>query len=89
MKHLRPITAAKQQGITLVALIFLLLILSIFSAALFFSTTGWGHVGYYGYHRPGSSFYWGGPTMHYGSSSVRNGSINGARHIGGGPGRGK
>lgn len=89
MKPWHSGNAKKQQGITVVALIFLLLIIGIFSSALFFSTSGWGYVGYHGYHRPASFFYWGGPTMHYGSSSIRNGSINGARHLGGGPGRGK
>ena len=79
----------KQRGVTLVALVFLLLVIGMFALAFYYSSKGWGYVGYYGYHQPYSSFYWGSPRTHYQSPSIRNGSINGSRHVGGGPGRGK
>ncbi len=44
---------------------------------------GWGYMGYRGYHYGPSWLYWGGPRYHYGGN-VKNGSLGGRSHRGGG-----
>ena len=48
-----------------------------------FGSRGWGYMGYRGYSYGPSWWYWGGPRYHYGGS-VRNGSLGGRSHRGGG-----
>ncbi|MCG8553757.1 MAG: hypothetical protein MJD61_00490 [Proteobacteria bacterium] len=50
-------------------------------------SSGWGYPGY-GYRPYGSFMYWGGPT-YYHDPSVRQGSLGGPSHRGGGPRSGK
>ncbi len=52
------------------------------------AASGYGHMGYYGYHRGPSFFYWGGPSTYY-DRSIRSGSVSGSTVRGGGPGSGK
>jgi len=53
------------------------------------SGRGYGYMGYHGYHRGPSFWYFGGPSIYSGKRSVRGGSVNGPRVRGGGPGSGK
>ncbi len=66
------------------AIILGLIYLALFSLA----SNGYGYMGYNGYHRGSSFWYWGGPTT-YTEPSNRGGSVNGTDRIGGGPGSGK
>jgi hypothetical protein len=59
------------------------IIAMVYFALFAFSSRGYGYPGYYGYHRPGSFFYWGGPRYHYPSQSVRDGSLGGPGRTGG------
>jgi hypothetical protein len=52
------------------------------------ASNGYGYMGYHGYHRGPSFWYWGQTTI-YTEPSNRSGSINGTHRIGGGPGSGK
>lgn len=52
------------------------------------ATFGYGYMGYYGYHRGPSFWYFGGPSTYY-EKSNRSGSVSGPSHRGGGPGSGK
>lgn len=64
-------------------------ILGLFYAALFsFASRGYGYMGYYGYHRGPSFWYWGGPSTYYDRNN-RSGSISGPSTRGGGPASGK
>lgn len=54
----------------------------------FFANSGYGYMGYYGYHRGSSSWHMGGSPVYY-DRSIRNGSISGANVRGGGFGSGK
>jgi hypothetical protein len=49
---------------------------------------GYGYMGYHGYHRGPSFWYFGGPTTYY-DRNVRGGSLSGSDFRGGGPGVGK
>lgn len=53
-----------------------------------YASAGYGYMGYYGYHRGPSFWYWGGPHTYY-DRNVRGGSVSGAGVRGGGPGSGK
>ena len=52
------------------------------------ASRGYGYMGYYGYHRGPSFWYWGGPNTYYDRNN-RSGSVNGPSVRGGGPGSGK
>jgi len=52
------------------------------------ASNGYGYMGYYGYHRGPSFWYWGGPSTYH-DRNVRNGSVSGSGIRGGGPGSGK
>ncbi len=60
----------------------------IFIVTLFYSLRGWGYMGYNGYYRGPSFFYWGGPTVYH-EKSQRDGSISGPGQRGGGMSGGK
>lgn len=65
------------------------IILGIFYFALMSAASnGYGYMGYYGYYRGPSFWYFGGPTTYY-DRNVRSGSVSGAGVRGGGPGSGK
>ncbi len=49
---------------------------------------GYGYMGYGGYRRAPSSWYWGGPDVYHGPSA-RGGSLGGPGHRGGGLAGGK
>lgn len=49
---------------------------------------GYGYMGYHGYHRGPSFFYWGGPSVYH-DPYVRNGSVGNSGRRGGGFGSGK
>lgn len=74
----------RQSGsVTLVVLLAL-----VFLIILTFSLNGWGYMGYYGYHRGPSLWYWGGPKVYH-NPSLRSGSIGGPNVRGGGFSGGK
>lgn len=52
------------------------------------AANGYGYMGYNGYHRGPSFFYWGGPSTYY-DRNARSGSVSGPSVRGGGPGSGK
>ncbi len=52
------------------------------------ASNGYGYMGYRGYHRGPSFWYFGGPSMYY-DRNVRRGSVSGSRFRGGGPASGK
>lgn len=52
------------------------------------ASNGYGYMGYYGYHRGPSFWYFGGPSTYY-DRNVRSGSVSGSSVRGGGPGSGK
>lgn len=60
----------------------------IYFSLLSAAANGYGYMGYYGYHRGPSFFYWGGPSTYY-DRNVRSGSVSGSGVRGGGPGSGK
>lgn len=49
-----------------------------------FGRSGWGYMGYRGYHYGPSFFYFGGPRYYYGPSSFRHGSPVRRSYRGGG-----
>jgi hypothetical protein len=62
----------------------LLVVLSFVYLLLFYwGSSGWGYMGYRGYHYGPSWWYWGGPRYHYGGN-VKHGSVKGRSHRGGG-----
>ncbi len=52
------------------------------------ASRGYGYMGYGGYHRGPSAWYWGGPDI-YRDPSARTGSLGGPGHRGGGLAGGK
>lgn len=69
-----------------------ILFLSLFLGIIYFSlirmaSNGYGYMGYYGYHRGPSFWYWGGPSIYH-NRDLRNTSTTGGIR-GGGPGSGK
>ncbi len=60
----------------------------IYVALMSTAANGYGYMGYYGYHRGPSFWYFGGPSTYY-DRNIRQGSISGSRVRGGGPGSGK
>lgn len=60
----------------------------VFVVAFMLSARSWGYMGYYGYHHGPSFFYFGGARLHH-SPSLRDGSISGSGHRGGGLSGGK
>ena len=75
----------KHRHAMLIAAIFLgVTYLSLHYAA----ANGYGYMGYHGYHRGPSFWYFGGPNVYY-DRNVRGGSVSGPRSRGGGPGMGK
>ena len=56
-----------------------ILLIALFAVA----RTGYGYMGYRGYHHGPSWWYWGGPSYHYGKN-VRHGSVKSRSHRGGG-----
>lgn len=52
------------------------------------ASNGYGYVGYNGYQRGASFWYFDGPTI-YTERSNRSGSVHGTKRIGGGPESGK
>ncbi|MBT4921569.1 MAG: hypothetical protein HON23_00975 [Rickettsiales bacterium] len=72
------------KAIILSALALMLIYFALFPRA----ASGYGYMGYYGYHRGPSFFYFGGASTYYGRS-IRGGSVSGSRVRGGGPGSGK
>jgi hypothetical protein len=60
----------------------------IYFALMSAAANGYGYMGYYGYHRGPSFWYWGGPSTYY-DRDVRSGSVSGSSVRGGGPGSGK
>lgn len=68
--------------------IFVVILVVVFVITLLFSLRGWGYMGYGGYHRGPSFWYWGGPTVYH-DRSVRNGSYGSTGHRGGGISGGK
>jgi hypothetical protein len=64
------------------------LLIVVFLATLLFSLRGWGYMGYYGYNRGPSFWYWGGPKVYH-NPSLRNGSTGGPNNRGGGFAGGK
>ena len=76
-----------QKGITSLMLIGILAITYLFLC--FISSRGWGYMGYRGYSRGPSFWYFGGPRYYYGRN-IRHGSIyRGRTYRGGGPRSGK
>lgn len=71
----------QQSGSIVIGAIVILALM--YLGAFFFAMRGWGYQGYYGYRRGPSFFYWGGPTTYHGPS-VRQGSLGGPSHRGGG-----
>jgi hypothetical protein len=67
----------------------LLVLVCCFGAAFYLSASGWGYIGYYGFHSGPSMFYRGGPKYVHTSKSVREGSVGGPGHRGGGARGGK
>ncbi len=67
----------------------ILILVCCFGAAFYLSAQGWGHMGYYGYNSGPSMFYRGGPKYVNNSKSVREGSVGGVGHRGGGARGGK
>ena len=69
------------------------LIISVILGIIYFAlmsaaSNGYGYMGYHGYHRGPSFWYWGGPSTYY-NRNVRGGSVSGSSVRGGGPGSGK
>jgi hypothetical protein len=60
----------------------------IYLALLPLASNGYGYMGYNGYYRGPSFWYWGGPTTYH-EPSNRGGSVSGTDQLGGGPGSGK
>ena len=52
------------------------------------AANGYGYMGYHGYNRGPSFWYWGGPSTYY-DRNARSGSVSGPSVRGGGPGSGK
>lgn len=52
------------------------------------ASNGYGYMGYHGYHRGPSFWYWGDADIYY-DRNARNGSVSGPNSRGGGPGSGK
>lgn len=75
----------KQSGSAFVGILIGLAVLYFF--VLMFSMSGWGYIGYGGYHHS-PSWYWGGPKTYHGRS-VRDGSVSGPSSRGGGYSSGK
>ena len=69
-----------QRGIVYIGLIVVLVLVYFFLFSL--ARGGWGYMGYRGYGYGPSWWYWGGPSYHYGD--LRDGSIGGRSHRGGG-----
>lgn len=69
-------------------LITVVLLAVIFLTLMAVASNGYGYVGYYGYHRGPSFFYWGGPSIYHDRNN-RGGSAGGPSLRGGGPGSGK
>ncbi len=61
----------------------------IYVAMLFPASKGYGYLGYYGYHRSPSFFYFGGPRVYHARPSVREGSLGGPGQTGRGLTAGK
>jgi hypothetical protein len=76
-----------QTGKAVIGLLIALVVL--FSTAFYASAAGWGYVGYGGYYGSASWFYIGGPRYVYHDKSVREGSVGGTGHRGGGVRGGK
>lgn len=71
----------------------IILIISIILGVIYFSlmslaSNGYGYMGYYGYHRGPSFWYFEGPSTYY-ERDVRTGSVSGSKVRGRGPGSGK
>lgn len=60
----------------------------IYISLMYPAANGHGYMGYYGYHRGPSFWYWGGPSVYY-DRDIRRGSLSGTSFRGGGPGGGK
>ncbi|PMM11202.1 hypothetical protein BCT62_01860 [Vibrio splendidus] len=60
----------------------------IYLALLPSANSGYGYMGYNGYHSGASFWYWGGPSTYY-DRDIRSGSVSGSSVRGGGPGSGK
>ena len=80
------ITGEKTKKNRTIVLVVILVIL--FLWALFYSSRGWGYMGYNGYHHGPSFFYMGGPSVYH-QPSNRDGSVSGSGHRGGGFSGGK
>lgn len=52
------------------------------------ASNGYGYMGYGGYYRGPSFWYWDGPEVYH-DRSTRSGSVSGTSRLGGGPGSGK
>lgn len=71
----------KQSGFGMIVVIAILAIL--FIVMLSAGARGYGYPGYGGYYHSPSFFYWGGPS-YYSGYNVRDGSVGGPGHRGGG-----
>jgi hypothetical protein len=76
----------KQSGSALIGLIVSMAV--VYFLLLMISMRGWGYIGYGGYNRGPSFWYWGGPNIHH-SPSTRDGSLGGPNNRGGGYSGGK
>ena len=76
----------QQSGNAFIGLIIVMAV--VYFGILMISMRGWGYMGYGGYYRSPSFWYWGGPSIHR-SSSIRHGSLGGPNNRGGGYSRGK
>ena len=74
-----------QKGFILIGMS--LFLIAIFATGIFASNRGWGYPGYDNDYESHSIFYWG-PNI-YRDRSIRESSINGANHRGGGLSGGK
>ncbi len=72
-----------------VVLIVSVILAIIYFSLLSFAANGYGYMGYYGYHRGPSFWYWSGGTSTYYDREVRSGSLSGSKVRGRGPGSGK
>lgn len=77
----------QQAGKAIVILLMVLVLL--FSSAFYLSARGWGNMGYGDDHSGLSVFYLGEPKYVHHSKSIREGSIGGTGHRGGGVRGGK
>ncbi|KFI12948.1 hypothetical protein F0266_10530 [Vibrio coralliilyticus] len=70
--------------VIIISVVLGVLYLSLLPAA----ASGYGYMGYNGYHSGASFWYWGGPSTYY-ERDIRSGSVSGSGVRGGGPGAGK